>query len=378
MDLIDTLDRLASRLDQHASVLSTEEATKQTLVLPVINALGYNVFDPLEVIPEFTADVGTKKGEKVDYAIHLDGVPMILIECKMYGAALSLNHASQLYRYFSVTDARFGVLTNGTKYWFYSDIESPNKMDSKPFFEFDLLDYDTRDVAELKKFSKATFDLDNILSNASELKYAQQIKKSLADEFDEPSEDFVRMFTSRVYAGRFTGAVNEQFRILVKNAFRSFVAEQINDRLKAALRGGEAHLIPVNPIAEDQTADAGEADDDGIETTQDEIEGYHVVRAILARSVNPARIVMRDTKSYCGILLDDNNRKPICRLHFNRAKKFIGLFDAAKNEERIAIESPLDIYTFADRLIESVMNYDTKSPVQDENPNTTPGTSTGE
>lgn len=359
MDLIDTLDRLASRLEQHASVLQTEEATKQTLVLPVINALGYNVFDPLEVVPEFTADVGTKKGEKVDYAIHIDGAPMILIECKMLGAELSLKHASQLYRYFSVTEARFGVLTNGTKYRFFSDIDSPNKMDEKPFFEFDLLDYDSRDVNELKKFSKATFDLNNILSNASELKYAQQIKKSLAEEFDQPSEEFVRLFTSRVYAGRFTGAVADQFQVLVKNAFRSFVAEQINDRLKAALRGGEAHLVQTVDAADPGTA-TEEPEDDGIVTTQDEIEGYHVVRAILAKHINPKRVVMRDTKSYCGVLLDDNNRKPICRLHFNRAKKFFGLFDAQKKEERIEIDSPLDIYKFADRLIECVALYDGK------------------
>lgn len=367
MDLIDTLDRLASRLDQHAAVLETEEATKNTLVLPIINALGYNVFDPLEVTPEFTADVGTKKGEKVDYAIKIEGAPMILIECKSFGSPLSLKHASQLYRYFSVTDARFGVLTNGTKFWFYSDIESPNKMDEKPFFEFDLLDYDARDVNELKKFSKSAFNLDNILSNASELKYTQQIKKSLAEEIEQPSEELVRLFTSRVYTGRFTGSVHEQFQVIVKNAFRSFLAEQINDRLKAALHGSDANIGNVGE-AEDASAPTDDAEeDDGIVTTQEEIEGYHVVRAILAKHVKPKRVVMRDTKSYCGILLDDNNRKPICRLHFNRSKKFLGLFDSQKNEERIQIESPLDIYEYADRLVECVQGYDGKVDTGSEN-----------
>ncbi len=222
MDLIDVLDRLASRLEQHTEHLKTEEATKHTLVMPIINALGYNVFDPLEVIPEFTADVGTKKGEKVDYAIVMDHNPMILIECKMYGSKLSLNHASQLYRYFSVTEARFAVLTNGVQYWFYTDLQSPNKMDDKPFFEFDLRDYDEKSVGELRKFSKANFNLDNILSNASELKYAKQIEKLLAQELESPSEEFVKLFTGRVYLGRFTAAVQEQFRDLVRNAFRQF------------------------------------------------------------------------------------------------------------------------------------------------------------
>ncbi|PAY20550.1 restriction endonuclease [Rhodopirellula sp. SM50] len=365
MDLVDTLDRLASRLEQHTDFLKTEEATKHTLVLPLINALGFNVFDPSEVTPEFTADVGTKKGEKVDYAINIDGNPMILIECKTFGSELSLKHASQLYRYFSVTDARFGVLTNGTRYLFFSDIESPNKMDEKPFFEFDLCDFDRRDVTELKKFAKSNFDLENILSNASELKYAQQIQKLLSEEYESPTEDFVRLFTSRVYSGRFTSAIHDQFQILVKNAFRSFLADQVNSRLKAALHGAEAGVAALSLDSEDQVDDEEQADDDGIVTTQEEIEGFNVVRAILAKHVDPKRVAMRDTKSYCGILLDDNNRKPICRLHFNRSKKYFGVFDENKKETRNEISSPVDIFRFEEEIVTCVEHYDSPGPTDD-------------
>ncbi len=167
MDLRETLDSLADRLEKQMPLLTNEEATKNALIMPVINALGYNVFDPTEVLPEFTADVGTKKGEKVDYAINVNGKPMILIECKSVTSDLSFQHASQLFRYFGVTDARFAVLTNGVHYWFYTDLETPNRMDKAPFFEFDLTDYDKKDVDEFQKFSYASFDLDNILSNAS-------------------------------------------------------------------------------------------------------------------------------------------------------------------------------------------------------------------
>lgn len=59
---------------------------------------------------------------------------------------------------------------------------------------------------------------------------------------------------------------------------------------------------------------------------------------------------MRDTQSYCGVLLEDNNRKPICRFHLNRSQKYIGLFDQEKNETRQAIESVDDIYGFAEQL----------------------------
>ncbi len=366
MDLIDVIDRLASRLDQHTEHLKTEEATKHTLVMPIINALGYNVFDALEVIPEFTSDVGTKKGEKVDYAVVIGGKPMILIECKTFGSKLSLNHASQLYRYFSVTEARFAVLTNGVEFWFYSDLQAPNKMDDKPFFEFDLRDYDAKSVDELKKFSKANFNLDNILSNASELKYAKQIEKLLAQELEEPSDEFVRLFTGRVYTGRFTTAVQEQFRALVRNAFRQFLHDQINDRLKSALRGSESSVSVV--MNESTTSDgagstsppAGDEGEEstGVVTTQDEIEGFYIVRAILSELIDPSRVVMRDTKSYCGILLDNNNRKPICRLRFNFSQKYISLLDAEKNEERIAIGSVHEIFKLANRFKACVRGYD--------------------
>lgn len=365
MDLIDVIDRLASRIDQHAEHLKTEEATKHTLVMPIINALGYNVFDALEVVPEFTADVGTKKGEKVDYAVMIDGKPMILVECKTFGSKLSLNHASQLYRYFSVTEARFAVLTNGSQYWFHSDLQSPNKMDDKPFFEFDLADYDSKSVNELKKFAKANFNLDNILSNASELKYAKQIEKLLAQELDEPSEDFVRHFTRQVYSGKFTAAVQGQFRELVRNAFRQFLRDQVNDRLKSALRGVEPGDIvaaekdsATNGKPAANASDEGDAEDKGgIVTTQDEIDGFYIVRAILSEIVDPSRVIMRDTKSYCGILLDDNNRKPICRLRFNFSQKYVGLFDAEKNEEKVTIGAPQEIFRFANQLRATVTNY---------------------
>ena len=361
MDLIDVLDRLAARLGQHAEHLKTEEATKHTLVMPIINALGYNVFDPLEVVPEFTADVGIKKGEKVDYAIVMDGKPMILVECKAFGSKLCLNHASQLYRYFSVTDSRFAILTNGVQYWFHTDLESPNKMDDKPFFEFDLSDYDEKSVSEFRKFSKANFDLDNILSNASELKYAKQIGKLIAQELDEPTEEFVKLFTSRVYNGRFTSAVQDQFKVLVGTAFRQFVRDQVNDRLKSALRGSDPErFVTDSTTTADENAGAEEPDADdgvGIVTTPEEIEGFHIVKAILSQQVEPSRIAMRDTKSYCGVLLDDNNRKPICRLRFNYSQKYIGLFDQDKNETRTAIGSPEEIYQFTDQLRQCVSLY---------------------
>ena len=362
MDLIDVVRQLAARIPQQLPVLRTEEATKNALVMPIINALGYNVFDPLEVIPEFTADVGTKKGEKVDYAIVIDGKPMILIECKTVGSTLSINHASQLYRYFSVTEARFAILTNGINFWFYTDIDAPNRMDEKPFFEFSMHDVTERSVDELKKFARSTFNLDNILSNASELKYMKQLKKTFAEELESPSEEFVRLLTARVYSGTFRSHVKEQFTGLVKRASREFIRDEVNARLKNALEGngGGQPLVYEEPrAAAEQPAD-DEAESEGVVTTPEEMEAFHIVRAILAQDFDPERIVMRDTKSYCGILLDNNNRKPICRLRFNYSQKYLTLVDETREEKRIAIGNVREIYKHTAAIMAAAHLYDGK------------------
>src|SRR5690606_13357017 len=224
-----------SRVQKQLPSIQTEEATKNALVMPFINALGYNVFDPTEVIPEFTADVGVKKGEKVDYAITKDGEIVLLIECKTCGCDLDTVHASQLYRYFSVTKARIAVLTNGVVWRFFSDLDEPNKMDTRPFLEFNILDIDENLIPELKRLTKSSFDLDEILNTAGELKYTKEIKRLLSQELVAPTEDFVRFFASQVYSGRITQSVKEQFTELTRRAFKEFIKEQVTDRLKSAL-----------------------------------------------------------------------------------------------------------------------------------------------
>lgn len=352
MEFFDTLTRLASKLETQRDLLTTEEATKNAVVMPIINALGYNVFDPTEVVPEFTADVGVKKGEKVDYAILIDNEPTILVECKSNATTLDFKHASQLYRYFGVTSARFAVLTNGQHFWFYTDLDSPNRMDSKAFFKFDLADFDSRDATELKKFAKVGFDLDNILANATELKYTQQLGVVLASELESPTDELVRLLTAKIYDGRFTAAICEQFRPLVKTAFRDFINDRLSSRLKSALKGVDA-----DDRADSETSNDSD-DDDGIVTTTEELEGFHIVRAILAKDYSVSRIALRDTKSYCGVLFDDNNRKPICRLHFNGAKKYIGLFDEERKETRVPIDDPGAIYSHAASILATVKRYE--------------------
>jgi len=356
MDLIDRIKDIASRIPKQMEHIQTEEATKNAFIMPFISALGYDVFNPLEVIPEFTADIGTKKGEKVDYAIKKDEGIIILIECKWSGADLHKDHASQLYRYFSVTEARFAILTNGITYEFYSDIDEKNKMDSKPFFEFNVLHFEDHQINELKKFTKSAFSLEDILTTASTLKYTGAIKKILEEELTNPSETFVRFFASQIYDGRLTQAVIEQFTNIVKEARNQFVNERINERLKSAMSANERESSS-EAVSEAEAKIENQPGKGGVETTQEEIDAYNIVKAILREVVDVKRVTMRDTKSYCGILLDDNNRKPVCRLHFNYSQKYLGLI-SGKNEERIEIDDIDDIFKYAERVKSTVAGYE--------------------
>lgn len=352
---------LSQRIPKIKEHLQTEEATKNALVMPFIDALGYDIFNPKEVVPEFTADFGSKKGEKVDYAIMKDAEPCILIECKKAGADLSLENISQLYRYFSVTKARISILTNGTKYWFYSDLDEPNKMDEKPFLEIDLERPKDLSNAEVKKMAKEDFDLERMLSTASELKYISEIKKVIASEIENPSEELVRYFYKKICSkGMFTSAMKETFTPLVAKAFRVFINDKIDDRLRSALEhNGTSDLKPDEEVLEQVMKE----DDNGVVTTEEELDGYRVVVAICSQKVDPERVVHRDTKSYMGILLDDNNRKLICRLWFNTKQKYLGVFDEQKNEERLPVSKVVDLYLHSHRILAMIDHYEKNQSV---------------
>ncbi len=133
---------------------NTEEATKNGLVLPLLAAMGYNVFDTDEVTPEDTADFGNKKGEKVDYAIKINGQPVILIECKQLAVNLSNQHIGQLYRYFTVSDVHIAILTNGNDYWFFTDSEKKNIMDREPYMKLHLGKATTEELVKFEDYKK--------------------------------------------------------------------------------------------------------------------------------------------------------------------------------------------------------------------------------
>lgn len=348
----DQIKQFATRVKQMQSNIQTEEATKMSMVIPFFQLLGYDVFNPAEFCPEFTADVGIKKGEKVDYAIMEDGKPLILVECKWCGDKLD-KHGSQLFRYFGATTAKFGILTNGILYKFYTDLEESNKMDLSPFLEINLYDIKEYQLAELKKFCKSNFDSDNIFSTASELKYTSLMKGVLAAELENPSDDFIRFILANTYEGAKTQKVIDKFRPVVKKSLIGFINDLVNQKISSALNLKESEP------AENEETEAIEVEEpkSKIVTTQEEIEGFYIVRGILAGTVDVNDVVHRDTESYFGILYKDNNRKPICRLNFDTKKKQIHIPDENKNFTRHYIESLNDIYIYKDEIIEAAKRY---------------------
>ncbi len=305
MDFIDEVrtrsSRFAQRTEHFNDQESTEESTKTSLVLPFIQMLGYDIFNPAEVLPEFTADIGTKKGEKVDFALMQDGHPIILIECKKLGTTLSSDTVSQLLRYFGVTESHVGILTDGIFYRFFSDLDQSNVMDPRPFFEFNMLDFTEIQVKELKRFTKDEFDKSSIIGAARELRYTAEIKGLLARELMKPSDDFVRYVIRQVYEGRVSVASRNMFKELTFSAFNQFISDKIQDRLASALKqeGDAAQEQRPDKISEKETPEFAPA----------ELAALNTVKAILGGIVNASHLGLRQAKRYCSVVLHRSPEK---------------------------------------------------------------------
>lgn len=368
MDFKDQILQLAERIQKQKDSIATEEATKTAFIMPMIAALGYDVFNPFEVIPELDCDLIKKKGEKIDYAIMKDESPIILIECKHCKQDLNL-HDTQLQKYFVASKARFGVLTNGIEYRFYTDLEKINIMDEKPFLIVDMLELSEADIEQLKKFHKSYYNEEDVLSTANELKYTTEIKSILNNEFSSPTPEFVRFFARQAYtSGQITSKVIDMFTPLVKKSISSIINDIISDRLNTAIKNGEQTSdtlqMPDNTSINTSTENTEEKLPDGVVymdkesgvvTTQEELDAYNIVRSILRKSVDVARITYRDYKSYFVVNLNNSQWFWICRISIGARKKQIGIpLDNYKSCEWIQIDSIDDIFKYTGKLEESL------------------------
>lgn len=361
MDFIAGVHGLAAHVLEFIDHIDTEEDAKNVSVLPFIEALGYNVRNPLEVKAEYTADFGTKKGEKVDYVI-MDGQgqPAILIEAKRSSVELGAEHSAQLFRYFSVTPATIAILTNGLVYEFYNDSDSQNLMDLIPFERIDLRELDDVALGKLARLGKGTFERDAFRRVAEELRYMRGLKANLAQLWEDPSEDFVKLVVSDLHDGRWVQSAMDRYKPWVKKAFHQFVTDRMNARLASAIEPEETEEPTVEAPPEAPVIELPEgvvAIDGEVVTTEEELAAFRLVQTLVGEVIDPDRVFMRDSKSYCAVLVDNNNRRPICRLKLDGRKKQVILLDADKQEERHDIESLKDLYRYAVSFREAALRY---------------------
>lgn len=342
---------IGDRVLQLKQNVLTEEATKTSFILPFLQSLGYDIFNPLEVIPEYTADLGIKKGEKVDYCVQIGGSPIMIIECKPWTEKLD-PHNTQLFRYFHVTKTRIGVLTNGVTYKFYTDLDEPNKMDEKPFLEFDITDLKSDIIYEIEKFNKDAFNIDAILISAESLRLSSLLNVYLLEQYKNPSEEFVKFLAGAILSGRITKKELDKFQGIVAKGFQSFVKGQVAASLRSALQNttsisneNDAATVPSTEQVKSEERDSK------IVTTAEEIESFYVVKSILRESVSADRIFYRDYQGFFSVLIDDSVRKCVCRLYLNGKTKFIGIFNSNKEETKIQIEGIDDIFKHGSELV---------------------------
>ena len=351
MSIDQAVQSLSSKVQELKPIINSEEATKTALIIPFISTvLGYDVTDPREVIPEYTADVGVKKGEKVDFAIKSGDDFRFLIECKKIGEPLNLEHANQLVRYFNVTDTEFAILTNGEIYEFYAQIDAANRMDEKPFMTLDLANVDARIFPHLEMCTKSRFDSETIAASAEQLKYISEIRKVLSSQFKEPDSDWVKLIASRVTSRRMTTQNLQIFTQLVETAQSQFLKDEANRRLRSAQDFDEASTPSYQSVIETQEDEEPEPDSDGIITTEEELQAFSIIRAICCAEVPVNDVTLRDAKSYCAILYQDNNRNPIARLYFDRRTPRIGIFDTERDQNYFDLDKIEDIYNYAELL----------------------------
>ena len=375
---VEDLRELAERIPDILNMKPNEAQTNQWLVEPFIEALGYRISDPFQVERESVADYGGRQSYKVDYAIKSEGVAIIVIESKKASENLG-GHLGQLKGYFGATAAKIaetgdkkgliGILTNGLIYQFYTDQNESNILDSSPFWEIDLRNLNSKALDQLEKLERDRFNAADAVQGASELNYVNAIKERLASQLDEPDDDFVDLFGRKLHSGgNYMPAVRDRFRQTVRTAFREFIGERIRSGADMAV---ESMSTVHNSLPEDDSIDEKAVDSDlteqsidgrsGVETTDDELEGYQIVKAIVSEVADETKIQMNDTVNYCAVFLEKTTQ-PLCRFYFNSSRqKRIVLFDGGQRGSRIEtsynIGTPRDIHNYADQLRETARRY---------------------
>ena len=313
-------ERIASHAEhvkKVAHICTTEETTKQALILPLLDILGFSAFDPNKVRAEYQADFpGAKSGERVDYALFCNGAPVMFIEAKSYTENLS-NHCPQLSRYFNATpEVAICAITNGREWRFFTDLSNKNIMDSEPFLTVDVTMLNENDMAQLYQFRHDKFQPDALRSLAEESIYLTAFTESITESLKEVDLDFVRYVAGRANIQRqFTQRYLESIRHIVKQAVQNTVSSMVVSGLSAPKVQEEA--ASVEKEQENPTAPIIDPENNKIVTTYAERRLFDLVKSILP---DDASIEAKDTESYFGVLVDGKSNRWILRYFDNKQR----------------------------------------------------------
>lgn len=305
---------------------TTEETTKQALILPFLNILDFNPFDPTKVKAEYGADFpGVKNNERVDYALFSDGHPVMFIEAKPFTEKLT-NHTGQLSRYFNATPGvAIAAITNGKEWRFFTDLKNQNIMDDTPFLTVDITNLSDTDPEQITRFRHDNFQADKLKTFAEERVYASIFQGVIENCLRNPDADFVKFVAIRSnLAPKLTGKFIEAMTPIVKHA----VADAIS---RMVVSGLSAPLPPV-PIPPAQTPepeaisseyDVIDATNPKIITTFNERRVLSIVQAMLEGQVVTEEIVGKDTESYYTVLYQGKVNRWLLRYVCDRAKPLV-------------------------------------------------------
>jgi predicted type IV restriction endonuclease len=378
----DDIAKVSEQVRKRADLVTGEESTKMGLIVPFFSALGYDVFDPTEVIPEFVADFAIKKAgqfEKVDYAIAINGVIVMIVEAKARDQKPEA-HDGQVKRYFNgLLATRVAIVTNGLEYRFFTDLRHENVMDDEPFFSFNILDYDQKQIENLKFFHRDNFDSAIIKRHAEEMVYLKGMTQLVDNLLRSPSDDFIRFLVSQLstiapnyaIAGRVTNKVVDKFRPIVKKSIQSSLVDLMTQSINREI--GQPGAVSTEPeeIETEEIQDEQDLESEKVETTAEELEAFEKVKAIANRSTaNGLEVKYKDVISYFGInvgkttwwflrfYLSPKKKSFVTRLPVNEVRALASSFEVQEVSasmgdaaSRIIISSVNDLDTLSDLIL---------------------------
>lgn len=306
-----------------------EESTKHALVVPLLQVLGYDVFDPREVQPEYVADFAKKKSsgqmEKIDYVVFLNSQPALFIECKSTDAKLE-DHDGQLARYFNATPGvKIAILTNGVQFKAFCDLRQPNMMDPTPWLDVDLLNLKPAEFDALKRFRKVDFSPESLIALAEEMVYYNAMVSMITGQLRDPSESFVRFVASELPGlPRVTAKIVDRLRPILQKAIQSAIVEHVARSFAPIMSEPPEEPRPASAVpAQAESAPQGDARE-GVVTTAEEIQAYQLIRSWILEVHPGASVAYKDGKTYFTINMA-NVRKWFVRLQIQKAPYWVAL-----------------------------------------------------